>query len=87
MKELRGKACLVCLVAVLSSAMIAITAQAEKVRITGTNQMGQIASRSILYPTDVPKHEMHQLFRIDTCLKSSDPNYVGAKHWVYEQVD
>jgi len=87
MKGLRKRVQLVLLVAVLSLAMMAITAEAAKVRITGTNQMGQTASRSILYPTDVPKHEMHQFFRTDNCIKSSDPDYVGAKHSVYEQVD
>ena len=88
MKGLRRKVHLVLVVTVLSLAMMAITAEAAKVRITGTNQMGQTASRSILLIRPMFPSTRCTSFSVpDTCIKSSDPDYVGAKHSVYEQVD
>ena len=88
MERLRKRIGLVFLLAILSWVLVGFSAEAgQKEKISVTKKYGPILSRSIMYPGDLPKHEMVQLVRRDIVIKSSDPDYVGTEEWVFGQLD
>ena len=88
MERLRKRIGFGCLLAILSWALVGFSAEAgQKEKISVTKKYGPILSRSIIYPGDLPKHEMVQLVRRDIVIKSSDPDYVGTEEWVFGQLD
>jgi len=88
MKRLMPRLVLVVLVAVLCVVLVSLSAEAgEKKKISGTNKLGTVLARSIAFPDNFPKHEMHQLVRKDTVISCSDPEWVGMELWTYDQND
>jgi hypothetical protein len=71
----------------LLSLVVLVAEAGQKEKISATKKYGPIVSRSIIYPGDLPKHEMVQLVRLDTVIRSSDPDYVGTEQWVFGQLD
>jgi len=71
----------------LLSLVVLVAEAGQKEKISATKKYGPIVSRSIIYPGDLPKHEMVQLVRLDTVIRSSDSDYVGTEQWVFGQLD
>jgi hypothetical protein len=61
----------------LLSLVVLVAEAGQKEKISVTKKYGPVISRSIIYPEDLPKHEMVQLVRMDTCIRSSEPDYVS----------
>ena len=88
MERLLKRIGLASLLAILSLTLVGFSAEAsQKEKISATKKYGPIISRSIIYPGDLPKHEMVQLVRMDIVIRSSDPDYVGTEEWVFGQLD
>ena len=66
---------------------LSFSAQAgEKKKITGTNKVGPLISRTVVNPLEDPKHELATMIRRDTTT-SSEPDWDGAEEIVYDQSD
>ena len=88
MKPLLKRIGLISLLAVFLLCLVVVSAEAgQKEKFFATKKYGPIISRSIIYPGDMPKHEMVQLVRMDTVIRSSDPDYVGTEQWVFGQLN
>ena len=66
---------------------LSFSAQAgEKKKITGTNKVGPVISRTVVFPLEDPKHELATMVRRDTTT-SSDPDHNETEVMQYEQSD
>jgi len=66
---------------------LSFSAQAgEKKKITGTNKVGPVISRTVVFPLEDPKHELATMVRRDTTT-SSDPDWDGTEEIIYDQSD
>jgi hypothetical protein len=74
-------------IAALVVVSLSFSAQAgEKKKITGTNKVGPVISRTVVFPLEDPKHELATMVRRDTTT-SSDPDWDGTEEIIYDQSD
>ena len=88
MKDFYPKMGPIGLTVLLCLALISFSAEAGvQKKIVASKKFGAYLSRNIIYPGDLPKHEMQQLVRTGDVISSWDPDFNEAVETVFAQTD